>query len=266
VCNLHDWPLKSGQSWAIDRGFFPPTWWIVWLFHAILFSFLMVAAACDLDGREIPLALTMTGTAIGLIGSVVLAWPWPLLPEEAMPSPNAMVIPGREWQGQIIHPGLYAWPVWGPLPAGLEPGDWKTGLATGLAGALVGTFMMRGVAFLFSRGLGREALGLGDADLMMMAGAFLGWQPVVVAFFLSVIPALVFGVVQMAVKRDNELPFGPSLAAGIVLTFLCWRWIGREMQPFFFWGAMLAAVVVLGAVFMLLSSYIIRISRRSSSA
>jgi leader peptidase (prepilin peptidase) / N-methyltransferase len=266
VGNVHDWPIEPGQKWSIDRGFFPWQWWAVWLFHAILFSFLMVAAMCDLDGREIPLALTLTGTAVGLVGSVVFAWPWPLDPQQAQPQiNNALVIPGRVWQAGFVHPALYPWPVWGPLPDWLPPGDWKTGLATGLGGALVGTLMMRGVAFLFSRGLGREALGLGDADLMMMAGAFLGWQPVVVAFFLSVVPALVFGVVQMTVKRDNELPFGPSLAAGIVLTFLCWRWIGRELQPLFFWGGMMAAVVVLGAVFMLLSSYVIRVSRGSTS-
>ena len=36
-------------------------------YHAILFSFLMVAAGCDLDGREIPLGLTLTGAVVGLI-------------------------------------------------------------------------------------------------------------------------------------------------------------------------------------------------------
>jgi leader peptidase (prepilin peptidase)/N-methyltransferase len=126
---------------------------------------------------------------------------------------------------------------------------------------LVGTLMMRGVAFLFSRGLGREALGLGDADLMMMAGAFLGWQPIVAAFFISVGPALLVGIFQLVVKRDNELPYGPSLAAGIVATWLCWSWIGPRLQIVFFWGPMLAAIVVLGAIFMLVSSYVIRVSR-----
>ena len=43
--------------------------------------------------------------------------------------------------------------------------------ATGVVGALVGTFLLRAIGFVFSTGLGKEALGLGDADLMMMAGS-----------------------------------------------------------------------------------------------
>jgi len=224
----------------------------------------LIAAVCDLDGREIPLSLTLTGTFIGLVGSMLIPWPWPWrLDENPFPQRGQGFVAGREWQIEELglKSGAYPWPVWGPLPEWLPAGDWTSGLATGLAGMLVGTLMMRGVAFLFSRGLGREALGLGDADLMMMAGAFLGWQPVVVAFFVSVVPALFFGIVQLVIKRDNELPFGPSLAVGVLITMLWWNWLGPPLQSLFFWGGMLAALVVLAAVFMLLSSYVIRVSR-----
>jgi len=264
-CNIHRWPIPAGRGFGIGDGIYPVEWWIVWLFHAVLFSFLLVAAACDLDGREIPLPLTLSGTLVGLIGSILLPWPWPWTAEQALPQRPPGLPLGMLWQdpGSGLKAGAYPWPVWGPLPEWLAPGSWELGLATGLAGLLVGTFMLRGVAFLFSRGLGREALGLGDADLMMMAGAFLGWQPVVAAFFISVVPALVFGIIQFAVKRDNELPFGPSLAAGIITTWLCWNWIGPRLQLVFFWGPMLGAMVLLGAVFMFVSSYVIRVSRRA---
>ncbi len=263
IGNLHDWPTR-GRDFEIQAGFFPWQWWAVWLYHALLVGFLIVAAACDLDGREIPLPLTLTGTAVGLIGATLLPWPWPwLLSDNPFPALPAGLLPGREWQleGAGLKTGVYAWPVWGPVPAWLPAGDWRLGLATGVAGMLVGTLMMRGVAFLFSRGLGREALGLGDADLMMMAGAFLGWQPVVVAFFVSVIPALLFGIIQMVVKRDNELPFGPSLAAGVMITCLGWQWLGPPAQSLFFWGGMLLGITVVAAAFMLLSSYVIRVSK-----
>lgn len=261
--NIHQWPLR-GRDWEIGRGIYPWQWWLVWLFHATLFAFLLAASVCDLDGREIPLPLTVTGTVVGLVGAVLLPWPWPWqLSEHPLPAVVEGFPSSEAWkiESSGLKTGAYAWPVWGPIPSWLEPGDWRLGLATGVAGMLVGTWLMRGVGFLFSKGLGREALGLGDADLMMMAGAFLGWQPVVVSFFLSVIPALVFGVIRIVIYRDNELPFGPSLAGGVVLTFLGWHWLGPALQPLFFWGGMLLGVAVLGGSFMLLSSYVIRVSK-----
>jgi leader peptidase (prepilin peptidase)/N-methyltransferase len=262
VKNIHGWPAV--QPCAIAAGIFPLEWWVCWGFHAILLSFLMAAAVTDLNGREIYLSITFPGTLVGLIGAVLFPWPWPWTPAAATPVPAVGAPPGWEWlmPGQGLKEGLYPWPVWGPLPALLAPGgNWQTGLATGLAGMLAGTLMLRAIAFLFRTGLGKEALGLGDADLMMMAGAFLGWQPVVVAFFLSVVPALFFGVIQLVVRRDNSLPFGPSLAAGVVLTFLCWRWLGPYVQPLLFWEIVLACLALLAAGFMLGASYLLRVVR-----
>src|SRR5581483_3246793 len=152
-------------------------------------------------------------------------------------------------------------PVWGPLPSWLPPGSFQLGLATGMVGLLVGTWMLRGVRFLFTRGLGREALGLGDADLMMMVGAFLGWQPVVVAFFVGALMSLGFAIVQLLVYKDTSLPFGPGLAAGTVVTWLCWRWFGEAVQVLFFHETLLAICVGAGAGFMLLSSTLFGLRR-----
>lgn len=234
VANVHGWP---GRFLAM-----PPWQWLAgFAFHATLMTFLLIASICDLRTREIPLGLTMTGTVIGLIGAVLMPWPWPwhlgIVPG---PSPTA-------WQMGDIKQGIYAWPFWGPLPAPFAAGTWQTGLATGVAGALAGTFLMRVVGFLATMGLGRDALGLGDADLMMMAGAFLGWQVVMLAFLVSVVPALVIGVIQAIVRQDGALAFGPSLAVGVMATCLGWRWIGTDprLQPILFnW---LWMVLLLGA-------------------
>jgi leader peptidase (prepilin peptidase)/N-methyltransferase len=267
VVNIHDWP--TNQEWQIRFGFYPWQWWMGFGFHAILFSLLMAAAFCDLDGRQIPLQLTLTGTLIGLIGAVLFPWPWPWTGEEALQpirAYQASAFPSVSheipwWQfkeGIGPREGLYPWPVWGPLPSWLEPGTWQTGLVTGLAGALVGTLMLRGIAFLFSTGLGKEALGLGDADLMMMAGAFLGWQLVVVAFFVSVVPALFVGVFQILARNDSSMPFGPSLAMGVIITFLCWKWIGPRVQILFFFWEFMLALIILGGGFMLGASFLLR--------
>ena len=76
--------------------------------------------------------------------------------------------------------------------------------------------MLRAVRFLFSTGLGVEALGLGDADLMMMAGSFLGWQPLIVAFFLSVLPGLLFAGVHL-VRRWAKTRSKSTVKANISL-------------------------------------------------
>ncbi len=262
IANVHGWP-RPPQAWALSQGVFPFSWWAGYLFHALLFALLLAAAACDFACREIPLGITIPGTVLGLIGAVLMPWPWPHDPAAATPVVPAGLGPDFAWLAGTIQEGIYAWPFWGPLPSWAAPGgNWQTGLATGLAGLLVGTFLLRSIGFLFGRGLGKEALGLGDADLMMMAGAFLGWQVIVVGFFVSVLPALVFGLVQYLVKKDNSLPFGPHLAMGVIIACLGWKSFGPYVQPLFFWAGLLVGLaVVLGAV-MFLSAFALRALRR----
>jgi leader peptidase (prepilin peptidase)/N-methyltransferase len=273
VLNIHEWPPLGVNAWERSVGVFPVEWVIGFGFHAILFSFLLVAAVCDLDGREIPLGLTLTGAVVGLVGAVLFPWPWPWTPQAALEPINNIQAQQRQIFGDATQgwwalppgvgprAGLYPWPVWGPLPDWLPPGSWQLGLVTGLVGLLVGSLFVRGIAFLFGKGLGKEALGLGDADLMMMAGAFLGWQIVVVAFFVSVFPALFVGIFQIVVRRDSSLPFGPSLGVGILTTMLCWKWIAPTVQLLFFWDLLLIAIILVAAAFMILTSFLLRAIR-----
>jgi leader peptidase (prepilin peptidase)/N-methyltransferase len=257
IANIHQHPFFVSQQWNIRNGWVPWQAWAFFLHHAILLSLLIVAAACDLERREIPLSLTTTGAVIGMIGALLFPWPWPNTLAEMPP-------PGLPWwlaDPKEIALGLYPWPPWGPLPTWLPPWSVQLGASTGFAGLLVGTWMLRSVRYLFTRGLGREALGLGDADLMMMAGAFLGWQPVVVAFFAGALVTLGFAIIQLVVYKDSSLPFGPGLAAGTVLTWLCWRWIGEAVFVLFFNATLLFICVGAGAGFMLLSSSLLGLRR-----
>ena len=241
IVNVHDWPPQFG----IRFGHFPLSWWFGYGFHAILFALLMAASVCDLERREIPLPLTTFGAVVGLVGATLFPWPWPAT---AIPNPNVPIMFAR------IDSGIYAWPFWLPLFEWCPPGSPLTGFLTGLCGLLVGTFLLRLIAFVFGFGLGREALGLGDADLMMMAGAFLGWQLVIAAFFLSVVPALLFGAFNFFVHRDRSLPFGPSLAVGLMTACLCWKWIGPSFQVAFFNIWVLGGLLAFMTVFLLISS------------
>jgi leader peptidase (prepilin peptidase)/N-methyltransferase len=338
VVNVHQLPPAYLHGTGRMVGTSAPTAWIYFAHHAILFCFLLVVALCDLDRREIPLSVTFTGTAFGLVLAMFLPWPWPYDPAPAV----QVVPPGNHW----LLPGiwrpppeaLWSWPIWWPLPAWLGlGGNWQTGLMTALAGMFAGTVLLRVVRRVFTAGLGIEALGLGDADLMMMAGSFLGWQPVLVAFFISPFAALVVtagqycwalirptikvkvlfdgndkpvyrvagleakphhlvnvlareasqtgrhavwiygpatmeetvATVERAAKQTpvrrvyvtNLLPFGPSLAVGVLVTCLYWHWFAWFINPLAFHGPLLAILAGAGVSLMLVMSYCLRLAR-----
>jgi leader peptidase (prepilin peptidase)/N-methyltransferase len=243
VENVHGWPTLG--EFATRQGRFPVASWLGFGWHALLFSFLLAASVCDLKYREIPLELTLTGTLIGLIGSALMPWPFP-----NSPPTGPFLIPQ----------GIYPWPFWFPTPE-WAPEGWLGGLLNGVLGALTGTFLLRAIGFVFGTGLGKEALGLGDADLMMMAGSFLGWQIVVVAFFLSVIPALLFGIILLLVHRDNSLPFGPSLSLSVIATCVCWHSIGRSVQQILFAPEIVLLAAAAGVIMLFLLSVLMRFFR-----
>ncbi len=253
--NVLDLPfLRPLQNGILQGADLPPAQaWVVWGWHATLLSFLIVTSLSDIQYLEVPLGVTVCGTLVGLVGSAFMAWPFPNpLPIRALP--------GRE-----IPQGLYPWPVWPPwqLPAWLPPGSWQLGLATGLAGALAGMIVLRAVRFLFGLGRGKEGLGIGDADVMMMAGSFIGWQPTLAAFFIGVFAALFFGVIQLIRRGDQALAFGPALALGCVVALLAWPTIGRisTVYMLFTEAWILGPLAAVGAVFLLMASYMLRIVR-----
>jgi leader peptidase (prepilin peptidase)/N-methyltransferase len=250
-------PFLAHRNQFIRRGHIPWQSLIIFAHAAALTGFLITVSLCDMDGRIIPLSITILGTMVGLLFATFCAWPWPLSPEAAAP------VQGNQpwWNFRLLGKiplGQFPWPFWGPLPEGLPSGSWQLGLVNGLTGALAGTIMMRVVKFVFERGLGKEALGLGDADLMMMAGSFLGWQIIVVAFFVGAVAALVLTVPLAIWKGENALAFGPGLALGIMITWLSWPWMGERLQPFLYEWITLVSVGLIMAVGMFLLSMLFR--------
>jgi leader peptidase (prepilin peptidase)/N-methyltransferase len=69
----------------------------------------------------------------------------------------------------------------------------------------------------------REGLGLGDVKLMAMIAAFLGFAAAMLAFFVGVILAAVYGVVLLARRRataTSQIPLGTFLCIGGLLAAL----------------------------------------------
>ena len=67
------------------------------------------------------------------------------------------------------------------------------------------------------------AFGGGDIKLMTVCGFMLGWQSVLVAFFIAILLAgawIVVLVVRKKAKRGQHIAFGPALCAGVFAALL----------------------------------------------
>ena len=262
VVNPHG--LPGTQLTVVGASPLPPGKGLaVFAYHAALVSLLIAAAAIDAEHRIIPPLIPYTGVFIGIVGGALMPWPWPAPPvaANAIPVGNPWVL--MEHWGKIPI-GAQPWPFWGPTFAFAPPGSVQLGLLNGVLGALAGSLVVRGVKWLFEVGFGKEALGLGDADLLMMAGAFLGWQIAVLSLFVGACAALVLkipGLLASVFRNsavEHELPFGPGLALGVVVTWLSWPWLGARMQFVFFDLTVLGVVVVVMVVGMLAAGLLLR--------
>lgn len=125
-----------------------------------------------------------------------------------------------------------------------------------LVSSLIGLAVSASLVWLTRTGaslaLGREAMGMGDVTLMAMVGAWLGWQPSIMVFFLATFIGLGHGLFQMIRHREHELPYGPSLCLAAALVTFFWILLWPRVEYFFGdvlqLGLMLGLVVILTAV------------------
>ena len=104
-----------------------------------------------------------------------------------------------------------------------------------LIAAAAGLLAMEGLSALAQRLLGKPALGLGDAKLTALLGAWLGLYAMAIAVFLAFLSGALLGSALLLIgrlKRGQPFPFGPYLAAGGLAV-----WIGGAP----WWGQLLGA-------------------------
>jgi leader peptidase (prepilin peptidase)/N-methyltransferase len=256
--NVHHFEMLAWYdsfSEYLMMGMFKPRPWLVFAIHALLACFLIVAAMNTHEHYRVPRAVTAWGVLLGLIVSLLCPWPWPdkvsqaitasagnrlflgrvSKPYEGGPHVGPMPADAPWWMGDVTpRAGLYPWPIWGPPPGGLPAGSWRLGLATGLAGVLVGALLMGLVRFAFNAGVGAAAVGWGETSLLTIAGGFLGWQPIIVAGLLGLIPGLIAAALQGAVGKRQRVAFAFWLALAVAAVGLGWYWIGPLVQGLFF--------------------------------
>ena len=98
--------------------------------------------------------------------------------------------------------------------------------------------------------LNREAMGFGDVTLMMMVGTFVGWQAGIIIFFVAPFAALIVGVTQLLLRRDDEIPYGPFLCLGTLFVMLRWAEVWNYTQFYFQLPWLVPAVLVICVVLL----------------
>lgn len=98
-------------------------------------------------------------------------------------------------------------------------------LTASLIGAAIGYGLFVAIELGFKRLRKIDGLGRGDAKLLAAGGAWCGWAGlpfiVLIASGGGLIYALLMSKGNDAPQKDTLIPFGPFLAAGIAMVWLC---------------------------------------------
>lgn len=79
----------------------------------------------------------------------------------------------------------------------------------------------------------KEAMGQGDVKLMALLGAVLGWERILLTFFLAPVLGSLVGLPLRVLRKQELIPYGPFLSVAAVVA---WWWggalIGRYVSAF----------------------------------
>lgn len=156
-------------------------------FYLVLFSSLTVVAFIDLRHRIIPDEISIGGAIIGLI----------------LNSIRGISVAPLAFNAAFMRDSLLGIVVGG------------------------GVIYLSGLLFdlVYFRLLKRPAvqgetssMGLGDVKLLAMIGAYLGWQSALFVFFVAPFLGLAVGIVNLLVRKERIIPYGPFLALAAFLS------------------------------------------------
>ena len=153
----------------------------------LLFCFLFVLSLVDLESYLIPDRFILTILALWAVTLPMI------LREQAMAAMSAMENVTENF-GALIGKG------------------YLLGTVSGIA---VGGAMLI-ISLIFDRVTGKESLGGGDIKLFFAAGLYLGAAGGLLCVMVSCFIGLIFAFLM----RQERIPFGPSISAAFMLTFL----------------------------------------------
>ena len=207
---------------------------ISWYQNLPLASFLVLFGRCSTCREPIPWRYPM----VELLGGIILTssfWYWGLSATAASTALFSYVmlalalidVDHRVLPNVITIPGAAI----GFLLSFLDP---RVAWYDSLIGVVAGAGLLYVVAFAYLKARGREGMGMGDVKMMLLVGAFLGWQGALMTIFLGSLLGSVVGSGVIIFSRkgwEYALPFGTFLAVAAVLV----NYQGAEICAWY-WG------------------------------
>jgi leader peptidase (prepilin peptidase)/N-methyltransferase len=226
-----------------------------WLVHMVLVECLVVATFIDFDLRIIPDGATIPAILAGLIGGAALGCVH-IVPVWFQ-DPATLGALGTLFGEPIA--GLLQGP---PVPAWIPRHPHLHGLAVSLAGIVVGGGSIWIVRIIGHLVLKREAMGFGDVVLMAAIGSVIGWQPVLLVFFLAPLCALVVVAISWFFRGDREIPYGPYLSLATLVVLLGWQEIWPSAERIFALGPFVPALGIVMTLVLFITLHITQLIKR----
>ncbi len=136
--------------------------------------------------------------------------------------PNAITYPGIIvlFALRVIAPD--AWILANTPAFGMRPPPvWPISIIASVLGMLAGGGLLWLIAEAYFRMRRIEGMGLGDVKMMLMVGAYLGWQLALLTIFVGSLLGSIIGIMLIAIGRANmktEIPFGVYLGLAAIIS------------------------------------------------
>lgn len=173
---------------ALDSRF-----WLHLIAEIVFVSLIVPLVFIDLEHQLLPNALTYPGLVIMTVLRLLA------------PDPVS-----NDWIAATFN--LMTWP------------EWALSLTGSAMGAIIGGGSLWLVRELYYRVKRVEGMGLGDVKLMLMVGAFLGWQQTLLTIFMGSLLGSIIGITLIKLRgggMKTAIPFGVFLGpAAIICMFI----------------------------------------------
>ncbi|MFO0975519.1 MAG: prepilin peptidase [Planctomycetaceae bacterium] len=223
--------------------------------HIAMVCCLIVATFIDLELRIIPDGCTVPMMLLALVVSFAFSPVW-IVPVwfQDMSIVTTLRNISPDWLKEMLF-------LWDSTHFAAAHPHWH-GLACSVAGFVVGggsVWLVRLAGFWV---LKQEAMGFGDVVLMAMVGSVIGWQPVLVVFFIAPVLAIFAALGSWIFRREREIPYGPWLSLATVILLLGWNHIWPYAERIFDMGPFLIVMGVFMFVALMASLQLIQIVKR----